>query len=205
MFECEITVKRGSNSPSKERDSVGPVDSFFRNYTACYTAVKNHVLKCPECCPEEALRRFLLTRDKRSLRGFTSAGLVQLALQVERGCEGNFMPGKRVSKFLVNEFVCRTGRPEDLVRHASRLDPEETVKALKWIWRQWELDQDKSWKKGRPVLESFRLDRHDSPGRSGRAAYWLVQAVAGEFDGAAGFPPKGDLERLATVAEVMLS
>ena len=203
MFECEITVKGGSNSPSKDSQPVtGPVDSFFRNYSKCYTAVKNHVLQCPECCPEEALRRLLATRDKPSLKGFTSTGLVRMALQIEKGCEGNFIPGKRVSKWAVNEFIYRTGRPEDLVRHASRLDSEETVKALQWIWRQWKDDQEKSWKKGRPVMELFRLDRHDT---SGRAAYWLVRTVAAEFDAHRPFPPLDDLERLATVAEVMFS
>lgn len=204
MFECEITVKRGSNSPSKDKDSVGPVDSFFRNYSKCYTAIKNHVLICPECCPEEALRRFLLTRDKPLLKGFTSAGLVRMALQIERGCEGNFIPGKRVSKYLVNEFVYRTGRPVDLVNHAGRLDPAETVTALRWIWRQWEEDQKKSWMKSQSVVEAVaRTISHDETGQGGKAAYWLVRTIGAEFDARRPFPPLDDLERLATVAEVM--
>lgn len=136
MFECEITVKRGSNAPSKTSDSVGPVSSFFRNYTACYTAVKNHILKCPKCCPEEALRRFLATREKPSLEGFTSAGLVKMALQIEWGCKGNFIPGKRVSKWTVDEYVVRVGQPSTLMTNSHRLDDEQLVEALHWVWRK---------------------------------------------------------------------
>ncbi len=200
MFECEITVKAGSNAPSKKKDSVGPVDSFFRNYTACYTAVKNHVLECPKCCPEEALERFLATRDKPSLNEFTSAGLVRLALQMEKGCEGR--PGKRVPRRAVNEFIVRSGHPPDLVRHAARLDPSETVRALGQIWRQWSENQNKSWRKGRPVLDFF-LRSHENAGQAGKVAYWMVRTVAVEFDAGRPFPPLDDLERLATVAEVM--
>ncbi|KKL49289.1 hypothetical protein LCGC14_2316960, partial [marine sediment metagenome] len=38
---------------------------------------------------------------------------------------------------------------------------------------------------------------------AGKVAYWMVRTVAVEFDAGRPFPPLCDLERLATVAEVM--
>ena len=204
MFECEITVNGGSNSPSKDGGPVkGPVSSFFKNYTKCYTAIKNHVISCPFCCPDATLQRFLLTRDKPSLKGFTSAGLLDMALKMETGCRKSSLPGKKVSRCLVNEYLIRTGRPTDLIRHASRLDPAEQVAALKWIWRRWESDQEKSWMKGRSVVNMVtRAYFHDlNPDKT--PVYWLIRTVGAEFDANRSFPPMEELERLATVAEVM--
>ena len=201
MFECEITVSGGSNSPSKDGPIKGPVSHFFRNYSKCYVAVKNHVVKCPKCCPEEALRKFLATRDKPSLNGFTSSGLLDMALKIEKGCEK--VPGKVPPKAMVNTYLIRTGRPDAFIGFSERLDPVETVEALRWIWRQWEEDQKKSWMKGRSVLERWSRIYHLKGSSGELTASWLVRTIAEEFDASRPFPPLSDLEKLVTVAEVM--
>jgi hypothetical protein len=210
VFECVITVKGGNNSPSKDGPVTGPVESFFRNYSKCYTAVKNHVLKCPRCCPEEALRRFLAARDRPNLGGFTSPGLLKMVYEMERAVErGKCAPGKTLSKEAVNEYVIRTGAPDNLAKNAQRLSHAELVRALRWVWKRWEFDLDKRLSDGGqrgPCLESTvraSLWRRSSEDVRGQTVLWLVRHLGEAFKAGGPFPDLGDLEDLATVASVM--
>jgi len=222
VFECVITVPGGNDSPSKDGQPVrGPVESFFKNYSKCYTAVQDHVLECPHCCPEEALRRFLAARDRPNLGGFTSPGLLKMAFDMERAIKrGRCFRKKTLSKEIVKEYVIRMGMPSVLVMNAHRFGDVELVKALHWVWRRWEFNRIKY---GNPslinmsveaALQEVRKSENGigcSPERimtasRGRLIYWMTVSLGETFKVGDPFPDLDlDLEDFATVVSVMCS
>jgi hypothetical protein len=214
MFECEITVKGGGNSPSKDGPVTGPVKTFFRNYSKCYIAVKNHVLKCPKCCPEEALRRFLATRDTPKLGGFTSEGLVKMALQTERACKT--LPEKDVDKALVDEYILKAGHVRSLMDNAARFDDAQLLQGIRMIWDQWAfLEQTGKQKVGATMMKANPSTvrsvstqiwgLRDDHGPRAVRIYWMAKAIAQTWERFEPYPPEEELAKLATVAEVMTS
>lgn len=207
MFECEMTVTGGSGYGGPKSTVTGPVDSFFKNYTKYYAAVKSHALACPKCEPDEVLKRWLALRDERN-GGLTSAGLLKTVLQMERAVLQKKIKarGKTVDPALVNQFAIRSGTVSCVQEREALLTEAELVESVRWMWKEWTKDRDE-W-----------MARTGPPHGSGYGVTPLIQvrrvpgSIAGAMAGVAAFafdlgqpfPDEGELVRLATVETVML-
>jgi hypothetical protein len=207
MFDCEIFVAGGSSCGRPGKDARGPAHDFFKNYTTFYTAIKNHVLTCPRCEPDEAMRRWLAMRDERN-GGLTSDGLLKTVLQMERACRRKKIKdrGKTVDPVLVNQFAIRSGTVSCVQEREALLTEAELVESVRWMWKEWTKDRDE-W-----------MARTGPPHGSGYGVTPLIQvrrvpgSIAGAMAGVAAFafdlgqpfPDEGELVRLATVETVML-
>jgi hypothetical protein len=138
MFDCTIIVKgngKGDYGRFKE-DKTDKVLRFMVDNTYLYTAVKQHVVKCPECDPTEALRHYLnrrLTLDKFQpqpgktwpIAGMVTGSLAKLALSYERMCAKT----RPIPKELVNEFIWRSADHDLIHANEHRLSVREIVGA----------------------------------------------------------------------------
>lgn len=204
MFDCRLSVKGKRSCGYPNKDVEGPVSEFFKNYSAFYRIVKKHVMECPRCPPDEALRRWLDMRDRVS-KGTVSAGMLKAVLQTERLSKQRKARalGKTVDPALVNKFIVRAW-PTDVMDHEGRLSDGELVEAVRVSWGRWVEEVETR----KPGMGAFRAKSYvESHTRSKAAAprfRWMLRAASMAFDASAPFPGAERLIREATVAEVML-
>jgi hypothetical protein len=139
MFECEIVVKAGKSYGTPNVDTYGPVEMFIDNkYSAYCTAVKNHVLACPECEPNKVLRRWLQFCDKKD-QGHVGSDLLKTVYRMERAClrERERDLGKTTNVHLVNQFVVRWGAGKDIGDRGSLITDDEILQAARRRWKYW--------------------------------------------------------------------
>lgn len=196
-----------------------PVGELFKNETRNYTVVKNHVAECPDCGPDESLRKWLELRDRRN-SGLCSKGILDMAIRLERACsrkKGQLL-GKRVDPLLVNQFIVRQGMfPGEVALHADRLSNGELLEAVCWTWTVWthERDGTGSPRGGGYKVRTPNSDFRASPwtdemgrwyGGPGRGAGFeaMVRMAARTFDAGTGWPDPEALIRTIVVGEVML-
>lgn len=174
---CRIAVKASSAHGGFKKDTEGTVRFFCQNRSQAYTAVYQHVKKCPDCTPEEALRAILATRERPHLGGMVSGGLIQLAEKMDR------IEGKHVPRALIREFVWRQGNIHGLLFGKDGVDASECVMGLNLIF-------------------GYQVRKHEKEAREKRAQgvrrkFLAVEEVNVHLDGQASTARFGDIGRLA--------